>query len=186
MKVLVVIDMQNDFITGSLGTPEAAAVVPRVVERIRAWTGGPIYATQDTHSAGYLETQEGRALPVEHCIRDTEGWRLESSVRAALAESASRGGSVTYLTKAAFGSRDLAQMLADRQRTEPIEEIVLVGLCTDICVISNALVLKAFLPETPIAVDAACCAGVNPQSHREALRVMGMCQIGIRNDQQTE
>lgn len=182
MKVLVVIDMQNDFITGSLGTPEAVEAVPRVVEKIRSWSGGPIYATQDTHFANYLETQEGRVLPVEHCIQGTEGWKIESSVRAALTEGAGRNESVLYLTKATFGSRDLAEVLAQRQRTESIEEIVLVGLCTDICVISNALVLKAFLPEVPITVDAACCAGVNPESHRDALRAMRMCQIGICNE----
>ena len=155
MKVLVVIDMQNDFITGSLGTPEAEAVVPRVTEKIRTWSGGPIYATQDTHFPNYLETQEGRILPVEHCI--------------------------LYLTKATFGSRDLAEVLVQRRKEEPIEEIVLIGLCTDICVISNALVLKAFLPEVTITVDAACCAGVNPDSHRNALDAMRMCQIGVVN-----
>ena len=173
MKVLVVIDMQNDFITGSLGTPEAEAVVPRVTEKIRTWSGGPIYAT--------LETQEGRILPVEHCIQGTEGWKIESSVRAALTEGAGRNESVLYLTKATFGSRDLAEVLVQRRKEEPIEEIVLIGLCTDICVISNALVLKAFLPEVTITVDAACCAGVNPGSHRNALDAMRMCQIGVVN-----
>lgn len=181
MKVLVVIDMQNDFITGSLGTPEAEAAVPRVVEKIRFWTGGPVYATQDTHFPNYLETQEGRILPVVHCIQGTEGWKIESSVRAALTEGAGRNESVLYLTKATFGSRDLAEVLVQRRKEEPIEEIVLIGLCTDICVISNALVLKAFLPEVPITVDAACCAGVNPDSHRNALDAMRMCQIGVVN-----
>lgn len=181
MKILVVIDMQNDFITGSLGTPEAEATVPRVVEKIRSWTGGPVYATQDTHFPNYMETQEGRILPVVHCIQGTEGWKIESSVRAALTEGAGRNESVLYLTKATFGSRDLAEVLVQRRKEEPIEEIVLIGLCTDICVISNALVLKAFLPEVPITVDAACCAGVNPESHRNALDAMRMCQIGVVN-----
>lgn len=181
MKILVVIDMQNDFITGSLGTPEAEATVPRVVEKIRSWTGGPVYATQDTHFPNYMETQEGRILPVVHCIQGTEGWKIESSVRAALTEGAGRNESVLYLTKATFGSRDLAEVLVQRRKEEPIEEIVLIGLCTDICVISNALVLKAFLPEVPITVDAACCAGVNPDSHRNALDAMRMCQIGVVN-----
>ena len=181
MKVLVVIDMQNDFITGSLGTPEAEAVVPRVTEKIRTWSEGPIYATQDTNFPNYLETQEGRILPVEHCIQGTEGWKIESSVRAALTEGAGRNESVLYLTKATFGSRDLAEVLVQRRKEEPIEEIVLIGLCTDICVISNALVLKAFLPEVTITVDAACCAGVNPDSHRNALDAMRMCQIGVVN-----
>lgn len=179
MKVLVVIDMQNDFITGSLGTPEAEAVVPRVTEKIRTWSGGPIYATQDTHFPNYLETQEGRILPVEHCIQGTEGWKIESSVRAALTEGAGRNESVLYLTKATFGSRDLAEVLVKRHQEEGVEEIMLVGLCTDICVISNALVLKTFLPEVPISVDASCCAGVNPDSHSNALAAMRMCQINV-------
>ena len=177
MKVLVVIDMQNDFITGSLGTPEAEAVVPRVTEKIRTWSGGPIYATQDTHFPNYLETQEGRILPVEHCIQGTEGWKIESSVRAALTEGAGRNESVLYLTKATFGSRDLAEVLVQRRKEEPIEEIVLIGLGTDICVISNAMIAKAFIPEVPIIVDSACCAGVTPQSHENALEAMKMCQI---------
>lgn len=181
MKVLVVIDMQNDFIDGSLGTPEAAAIVPKVVEKIRTWSG-PVYATQDTHFPNYLETQEGRILPVPHCIQGTEGWRIEPRVRAALSEGAEHNKSVLYLTKATFGSRDLAEKLAELHRETPIEAIELAGLCTDICVISNALVLKAFLPEVPISVDAACCAGVNPESHRRALAAMKMCQIGIHNE----
>lgn len=181
MKVLVVVDMQNDFVDGSLGTPEAAAVVPNVVEKIRTW-GGPVYATQDTHFANYLETQEGRLLPVPHCIQGTEGWQIVPPVRAALAEGAARNESPLYVAKATFGSRDLAELLARRHEETPIEEIVLIGLCTDICVISNALVLKAFLPEVPVAVDAACCAGVTPESHRNALTAMKMCQIKIYNE----
>ena len=118
---------------------------------------------------------------MEHCIQGTEGWKIESSVRAALTEGAGRNESVLYLTKATFGSRDLAEVLVQRRKEEPIEEIVLIGLCTDICVISNALVLKAFLPEVTITVDAACCAGVNPDSHRNALDAMRMCQIGVVN-----
>lgn len=138
MKVLVVVDMQNDFINGSLGTPEAAAIVPGVVEKIRSWEG-LVYATQDTHFPNYLETQEGQILPVPHCIQGTEGWRIEPSVRAALTAGAGRNESVLYVTKATFGSHDLAELLARRNRTEPIAEVVLIGLCTDICVISNAL-----------------------------------------------
>ncbi|MDE7220865.1 MAG: cysteine hydrolase [Oscillospiraceae bacterium] len=181
MKVLVVIDMQNDFISGSLGTPEAVQIVPNVVEKIRSWDG-LIYATQDTHFANYLETQEGRILPVPHCIQGTDGWKVAPSVRRALTEGAARNESVLYITKATFGSRDLAEVLAKRHSEEPVEEIVLIGLCTDICVISNALVLKAFLPDVSIAVDAACCAGVNPQSHLNALEAMKMCQIKIYNE----
>lgn len=181
MKVLVVVDMQNDFVDGSLGTPEAAAVVPNVVEKIRTWDGA-VYATQDTHFANYLETQEGQILPVPHCIQGTEGWRIVPPVRAALTRGAAQNESVLYVTKATFGSRDLAELLARRHEDAPIEEIVLIGLCTDICVISNALVLKAFLPEVPVAVDAVCCAGVTPESHRNALAAMKMCQIKIYNE----
>jgi len=179
MRILVVIDMQNDFIDGSLGTAEARAIVPKVVEKIRTWTGGPVYATQDTHFADYLHTQEGRVLPVEHCIQGTRGWHIEPAVRRALMEAAGRGESTLYLTKSTFGSRDLAEELAKRHKEEAVEEIVLAGLCTDICVISNALVLKTFLPEVPITVDASCCAGVTPVSHRNALATMRMCQIGV-------
>lgn len=181
MKVLVIIDMQNDFIDGSLGTPEAVQIVPRVVEKIRSWDG-LIYATQDTHFPDYLDTQEGQILPVEHCIQGTWGWSIEPTVRQALTEGASRNESTLYVTKATFGSCDLAELLAKRDREESIEEIQLAGLCTDICVISNALVLKAFMPDVPIAVDAACCAGVNPESHWNALNAMKMCQIGIYNE----
>lgn len=181
MKVLVVVDMQNDFVDGSLGTPEAAAVVPNVVEKIRTWDG-PVYATQDTHFANYLETQEGQILPVPHCIQGTEGWQIVPPVRAALTRGAAQKESVLYVTKATFGSRDLAELLARRHEETPIEEIVLIGLCTDICVISNALVLKSFLPDVPLAVDAACCAGVTPESHRNALAAMKMCQIKIYNE----
>lgn len=181
MKVLVVIDMQNDFIDGSLGTPEAVRIVPNVVEKIRGWDG-VIYATQDTHFSNYLETQEGQILPVEHCIQGTHGWRMEPAVRQALTEGAARNESTLYVTKSTFGSRDLAEVLTARNREEKIEEIHLIGLCSDICVISNALVLKTFLPDVPVMVDAACCAGVNPESHQNALNAMKMCQIGIYNE----
>jgi len=173
MKVLIVVDMQNDFIDGSLGTPEAVRIVPRVVEKIRAWEG-PVYATQDTHSENYLRTREGQALPVEHCIRDTSGWQIAPAVREAL------GPEAVCVTKPTFGSRELAEMLARLEG--PIDEIELTGLCTDICVISNALLLKAFLPEVPISVDAACCAGATPDSHKNALQAMKMCQIIIYNE----
>lgn len=181
MKVLIVVDMQNDFIDGALGTPEAVRIVPNVVEKIRSWNG-VVYATQDTHSADYLKTQEGRILPVEHCIQGTHGWKLEASVHKALTEGAARNDSTLYVTKTTFGSRDLAEVLAERSKTEEIEEIQLVGLCTDICVISNALVLKAFLPDVPLSVDAACCAGVSPKGHQNALDAMKACQVKIYNE----
>ncbi|MBD5160688.1 MAG: cysteine hydrolase [Oscillibacter sp.] len=173
MKILVVVDMQNDFIDGALGTAEAAVIVPKVVEKIRGWTG-EVYATQDTHQADYLTTQEGRNLPVPHCVEGTHGWDLAPAVREALTD-------FTCLTKPTFGSRSLAETLVIAHQHQPIEEIVLVGLCTDICVISNALLLKAFLPEVPIRVDAACCAGVTPESHRNALAAMRQCQIAVDN-----
>lgn len=173
MRVLVVVDMQNDFIDGALGTAEAAAIVPGVVEKIRSWTG-EVYATQDTHQTDYLTTQEGRNLPVPHCVEGTRGWEIAPAVREAMTDC-------TVLTKPAFGSRSLAETLAAAHERRPIEEIVLVGLCTDICVISNALLLKAFLPEVPIRVDAGCCAGVTPESHRNALEAMRQCQIAVDN-----
>jgi len=173
MKILVVVDMQNDFIDGALGTPEAQKIVPAVVEKIKGWRGA-VYATQDTHQPDYLTTQEGRNLPVTHCVEGTPGWELAPAIREALA-------GCTCVTKPTFGSRALAETLVSVNQHDPIEEIVLVGLCTDICVISNALVLKAFLPEVPISVDAACCAGVTPESHRNALAAMKLCQIGIEN-----
>ena len=174
MKVLVVVDMQNDFIDGALGTPEARKIVPAVVEKIKGWTG-EIYATMDTHQPDYLTTQEGRNLPVAHCIEGTAGWEIAPAIREALTN-------MTCLTKPTFGSRSLAETLVIVNQDQPIEEIVLIGLCTDICVISNAMVLKAFLPEVPITVDASCCAGVTPESHRNALSAMKMCQIGIYNE----
>ena len=173
MKVLLVVDMQSDFIDGSLGTPEAVGIVPKVVEKIRAWEG-PVYATQDTHDENYLQTREGQALPVEHCMQNTSGWQIAPAVRAAL------GPDAVCLTKPTFGSRELAETLLELE--EPIDAIELIGLCTDICVISNALLLKAFLPEVPISVDAACCAGVTPESHQNALKAMKMCQITICNE----
>lgn len=169
MKALIVVDMQNDFIDGALGTPEAVKIVPHVVEKIKGWTGC-VYATQDTHQVNYLDTQEGKNLPVTHCVEGTQGWEIAPAVQEAL-------GNAACLTKPTFGSRELAETLL----REPVEEIELIGLCTDICVISNALILKAFLPEVPIFVDAACCAGVTPESHQNALAAMKMCQIHIRN-----
>lgn len=173
MKVLIVVDMQNDFIDGALGTPEAQKIVPAVAEKIRTWPGA-VYATQDTHQADYLTTQEGKNLPVPHCVEGTPGWEIAPAVREAITD-------FTCLTKPTFGSRSLAETLTVVHQNEPIEEIVLVGLCTDICVISNAMLLKAFLPEVPIRVDARCCAGVTPESHQNALDAMRRCQIAIDN-----
>ena len=170
-KMLIVVDMQNDFIDGALGTAEARAIVPRVVEEIGKYAPENIIATRDTHPEHYLETQEGRRLPVPHCIRNTPGWELAPAVAAAL-------GGAPVIDKPSFGSRALAETLAALAEAEELE-ITLVGLCTDICVVSNALLIKAFLPEAPVSVIAACCAGVSPESHAAALETMKMCQIQI-------
>ncbi len=164
--LLIVVDMQRDFIDGALGTPEALAIVPHVVGKMQAHPGR-ILATRDTHEADYLNTQEGRLLPVPHCIRGTEGWQLHPDIAALLQEAP--------LDKPVFGSAQLGVQLAAENEANPIGRITLVGLCTDICVISNALLLRAFLPETEIVVDAACCAGVTPHSHRTALEAMKVC-----------
>ena len=173
-KILVVVDMQNDFIDGALGTGEAVAVVPRVVEKMKGYDPWNVYLTRDTHYENYLETQEGRRLPVEHCVRDTRGWQLRAEIAAA-AEGA------TIIDKPTFGSVELASRLMAERAREALE-IELVGLCTDICVVSNALLLKAAMPEAPITVDASCCAGVTPEKHRAALETLRSCQIDVIND----
>lgn len=170
MKFLLVIDMQIDFISAALGTPEAEAIVDAVAEKIRSFDG-EVICTRDTHSPDYLQTQEGKNLPVAHCIFGSNGWQLEPRIAAA-------AGSAKIIDKPSFGSVELANLLADRAKAgEAIESITLVGLCTDICVISNAMLLKAFLPEVPIIVESALCAGVTPESHARALEAMKMCQI---------
>lgn len=172
---LIVVDMQNDFIDGSLGTNEAAAIVGAAAERIRSF-GGEIFATLDTHSGGYLETAEGKKLPVPHCIKNTEGWKINRNILAALCEKG-----YTPVEKPTFGCIALPALIAGRADGEPFD-IELIGLCTDICVISNALLLKAHFPETDITVNASCCAGVTRQSHEAALTSMRMCQINITGE----
>ena len=169
-KVLVVVDMQNDFIDGALGTKEAVAIVPGVKEKIENFDGVVLF-TRDTHETYYLDTQEGKKLPVPHCIRDTEGWQIRSELDALR--------KTEPIDKETFGSTDLAGELVALNEDEEIGSITLVGLCTDICVISNALLIKASLPEVPICVDATCCAGVTPESHENALKAMEACQIRI-------
>lgn len=170
MKLLIVVDMQKDFIDGALGTAEAVAIVPAVAEKIAQYraAGDMVIFTRDTHTADYLNTQEGRNLPVTHCVQGTPGWEICD--RLPVEDS-------PVVDKPTFGSTRLAHMVS---RLEGLEAMELVGLCTDICVISNALLLKAALPEVPISVDAACCAGVTPQSHENALNAMKMCQISIQ------
>lgn len=169
-NILVVVDMQNDFIDGALGTKEAVAIVPKVEEKIRDFAGTVLF-TRDTHEANYMETQEGRNLPVPHCIRETDGWQIRKELDALRRTEP--------IDKVTFGSTQLAELLVRMNEEEKISDITFVGLCTDICVISNALLVKAFLPETPISVDASCCAGVTPQSHENSLQAMKMCQIQI-------
>ena len=171
-KILVIVDMQNDFIDGALGTPEAEAIVPAVKAKIRSYPTEDIIATMDTHSPDYLSTQEGRKLPVEHCIRGTAGWQLRADIAEAL-----NGGRI--YEKPTFGCTRLAE---DLKGIPELEEIELVGLCTDICVVSNALRLKAAMPEVRIRVDASCCAGVTTEKHKAALETMRSCQIQIIND----
>ena len=171
-KLLLVIDMQNDFIDGPLGTPEAEAIVDRVALAIFKYPPENIIATRDTHGPDYLETQEGKNLPVPHCIKGTLGWNLHPKITSML-------NGATIMGKSTFASKKLAEKVASMAKTEELD-ITIVGLCTDICVVSNALLLKAYLPETPIHVIASCCAGVTPESHQAALKTMQMCQIDIQ------
>lgn len=170
-KILVVIDMQNDFINGSLGSDEAQNVVDAVSEKIKEYDVKNIYVTRDTHTEDYLNTNEGRHLPVIHCIKNSKGWQLNEKI-----ETATEGAVV--IDKTTFASVELADLLKAENNKEALE-IELVGLCTDICVISNALLLKTFMPEVSIKVDSSCCAGVTPDSHKMALETMKMCQIDV-------
>ena len=171
-KILIVIDMQNDFIDGALGTSEAVGIVENVKAKIRSYDPHDIIATRDTHEADYLSTQEGRYLPVEHCIRGTEGWEVRPDIAALLTEA-------RVYDKPTFGSTQMAADLAELAAREELE-LELVGLCTDICVVSNALLLKAAMPEVRISVDPSCCAGVTPESHEAALKTMASCQIQLQ------
>ncbi|MGN0162926.1 MAG: cysteine hydrolase family protein [Candidatus Ornithomonoglobus sp.] len=171
-KVLIAVDMQKDFINGSLGTSEAEAIVDNVVNKINGFDGD-IIATLDTHFENYMETSEGKKLPVPHCIRGTDGWRLDRRVQAALDKKGYRA-----VEKITFGSVDLPKIIAENYDINDLE-IELIGLCTDICVVSNALLLKASFSEVPIFVDSSCCAGVTPDKHNAALETMRSCQINV-------
>ena len=188
MKVLVIVDMQKDFIDGSLGTPEAQAIVPKVVEKLRNYknTNTIVLFTKDTHDKDYLTTPEGEKLPVEHCVEGTEGWAIDRAIH----NEFKTGGYATYsagdiingrIIKPTFGSYDLIDALCDidTQTEEGIFEIEFCGVCTDICVISNVLMTKAAFWDIPIVVDASCCAGVTPEKHAAALEVMKSCQIDV-------
>lgn len=168
MNFLIVVDMQNDFIYGSLGTAEAKKTVDNVVAKVKSFDGHILF-TRDTHATDYLKTQEGKNLPVKHCIVNTDGWQICDALLPFVKDN--------IVNKATFGSTDLPDII---KRIDACpEKITLCGLCTDICVISNAMILKAAFPETKIAVDSACCAGVSPQSHNTALNAMKAVQIDI-------
>ena len=171
-KILIVVDMQKDFIDGALGTLEAVAIVPNVAEKISQFQG-KIFATLDTHPENYMDTSEGKKLPVPHCIKGEPGWELDKAVAAALEKK-----DYTLVEKPTFGSLELPELIRAAANGKP-SEIELMGLCTDICVVSNALILKAAFPDAEISVDASLCAGVTPQSHNAALDVMKMCQINV-------
>ena len=170
---LVVVDMQKDFVDGALGSKEAVAIVPASAKKIREFEG-EIFVTFDTHFENYMETAEGKKLPVPHCLKDSEGWQLNGEIAAAL-----EGKKYTPVEKITFGSVDLPALIKEAAGEEDFD-VELIGLCTDICVVSNALLIKAAFPEAPIAVDAACCAGVTPEKHEAALETMRSCQIDVR------
>ena len=168
-ELLVVVDMQKDFIDGSLGTKEACAIVEPVCEKIRSFNGDVIY-TRDTHGENYLDTLEGKNLPVKHCIKDTEGWQIQKDIY-----EAGSGKTLCVIDKPVFGSVELAEIAFIGR----YEKVTLIGLCTDICVVTNALLLKTKLKEIPVAVIENLCAGVTPQSHKVAVETMKMCQVII-------
>lgn len=174
-EVLVIVDVQNDFISGVLGTKEAEAIIEPLVNKINSFNG-IVLLTKDTHEKNYLSTQEGQKLPVVHCIRGTSGWEIDSRVMEAINK---RGLEYKVFEKGTFGSISLGEHLVKLYNEGKVKQIEFVGVCTDICVVSNALLVKAMLPEVPIWVDAACCAGVTPEAHEAALTTMKSCQIDI-------
>ena len=182
MKILVVVDMQNDFIDGALGTPEAQAIVPNVVKKINNWND-MIFVTQDTHSAEkYPSTLEGKKLPVKHCVYGSEGWQMNSKIDNAVFPhwtDLSSDSNVEWFTKHTFGSMELVEAVRRLDYNNEVTEIEIVGLCTNICVVSNAILLRAAFPNMPITVDASCCAGVTPETHKAALTTMRSCQIDV-------
>ena len=171
-KLLIVVDMQKDFVDGALGSKEAVEIVDNVVKKIEGFDGD-IIVTYDTHPENYMETQEGKNLPVPHCIKGTDGWKLDANVQKAVDKKEYKA-----IEKPTFGSTELPEYIKANYNPEEIE-IELIGLCTDICVVSNALLMKANFLETKVSVDASCCAGVTPDSHNAALTTMKMCQVNI-------
>lgn len=191
-QILCVIDPQNDFIYGSLRNEEAINAVPNIIEKINNFEGSQIYVTMDTHKHDYLKTQEGLALPVEHCIKATPGWCIENGIKQALDAAEERNITVTYIEKPTFGSFDLIEEINNNNPGERGKifhlYIEIIGYCTNICIISNALLLKTryyggtISTVADITVDASCCAGVTPESHKAALTVMKSCQINVINE----
>lgn len=176
MEILVVIDMQNDFLTGALGNAETAGILPKVCQRVREYREShdlPVVYTMDTHGEDYLDTREGRKLPVPHCIAGTEGWELPERLKEAI-------GDGVEVRKGTFGAKTLPDVITKICGGNAPERITFMGVCTDICVISNAMLIKAFFPEAEIEVVGGCSAGVTPESHERALAAMGSCQIEVR------
>lgn len=176
-QILIVVDVQNDFVTGTLGTKEAQEMLPVLLDKIRHFPG-EVRLTKDTHKENYLQTQEGKILSIPHCIKGTEGWEFPKEL-----EELQKAGKFKIYQKPSFGSVELAKDLKRDYEKQELESVELAGICTDICVISNALLIKAFLPEVPVYVDASCCAGVTPQKHQAALEVMKSCQVFVKNDE---
>ena len=169
MKILIVVDMQKDFIDGALGTAEAVAIVPSVIEKIKEYENSDslVIYTKDTHFENYMDTREGKHLPVPHCIKGTAGHEIPDEILR---------GHDLIIEKPTFGSTELVDYLENIE----FDEVELIGLCTDICVASNALLIKARFPEREVSVDSSCCAGVTPATHEAALTTMKMCQINVR------
>ena len=171
-RFLVAVDLQKDFVDGALGSPEAVAMIPTAAKKIRGFDG-EIFVTLDTHFENYMETAEGKKLPVPHCIKGTPGWELDKKIKKALEKK-----NYVAVEKNTFGSVGLPALIAEAAAGEEFS-VVIIGLCTDICVVSNALIIKANFPEAEISVDPACCAGVTPEKHEAALETMRSCQIDI-------
>lgn len=183
-RILIVVDMQNDFIDGILGTKEAQAIIPNVVAKISSYENDYVIYTMDTHDNNYLSTQEGKNLPVTHCVSPSHGWTLNNKISQAInqIDTCERDVKAIYeVQKGTFGSLELSDTVSTIAKLGNIDSIELVGVCTGICVISNAIILKNQFPEVPIMVDASCCACVTPESHNTALLAMQMCQIKINH-----
>lgn len=169
--ILLVIDMQTDFVDGALGSAEAGAIIPNVLREIAKFDKSNIIATRDTHPESYMQTREGKHLPVPHCIKGTDGWQIHPAIAPAI-------DGCLVIDKPTFGSTALCEHIVKIAKDEEIS-VTLVGLCTDICVVSNAMLIKAALPEIEVTVVADACAGVTPDTHTAALTTMKMCQINV-------